>query len=539
MVDQSASTIPDLCALAKSGSIGDRTKLVGLICDLRFCAGRELSADEELLANDILMQLVNDKSCTVRAELAERLSREPDAPKELVLCLALDVIEVARPILKRSQCLWDAELIQIARSRTEEHRLTIAGRRSIPPSVADALVGMGERSVLNALLQNQGASLPKGSVEFFNEQAKLLQLARDRSAAGRKNLVSCVSDLAFSIKRKLTSKESALIGQVLCQLISEVEREVRAALAQKFADQPNAPEDLISLLANDHIDVAQPILLRSKLLKDPELIEIVQLRTMQHRLAVAARKEVSEQVSDALVDAGEPEVVTKLLKNNGARISEGTLDRLVDESERIQSYQKPLLLRKDLKAELATRMYRWVSAALRKHIVSNFDIDPSALDQTLEEALSSLLTKIQIAERDKKDINIRKLLQDPNARKPEFLIALLRSGQVIFFEKLFSELTKLPHEATQKFIYGAGGEAFAIAAKALGMAETHFKTLFMLSRRARTGQKLVNSQHAKRAVSVFRRTPADGAKRVVERWRIDPTYLPFLKHFPLEQFENL
>ena len=209
------------------------------------------------------------------------------------------------------------------------------------------------------------------------------------------------------------------------------------------------------------------------------------------------------------------------------------------ESERIKSYQKPLLLREDLKADLAERMYRWVSAALRTHILNNFDVDPSVLDETLKGALGDLHKQIQMAEREKKEINIRTLLKDPTAHSPEFLITLLREGQVILFERLFADLIELPLEATQKFIYGAGGEAFAIAAKALGMSRDQFKTIFLLSRRARSNNREVNSEEAKRAIGVFQRVPTDAAKNVLERWSIDPGYLAFLKHFPLEQFENL
>ena len=40
----------------------------------------------------------------------------------------LDEIEVARPVLRRSQCFWESELVKIVETRTEEHRLVIAGR---------------------------------------------------------------------------------------------------------------------------------------------------------------------------------------------------------------------------------------------------------------------------------------------------------------------------------------------------------------------------------------------------------------------------
>ncbi len=539
MVGNTATTIAELFSLADSGSVGDRTKLVNLICNLRFAKDRELLPQEHIISNDILKHLVKDESVLVRGELAERLAGEDDAPKELVLCLGLDEIEVARQILRRSQCFWDSELVKIVQTRTEEHRLVIAGRNSVTSAVADALLSKGESAVLSTLLQNKGASLPEGTIEFLNEQTKLLELARNSSAAGRKKLVSCVSDFAITASRKLTEKESGLIGDVLCHLVEDVEKGVRATLAKEFADRSDAPPELTKLLANDEIDVALPILLRSKMLKDPELIEIVQLRTLQHRLAIATREHVSKKTSDALVEAGEPEVAVKLLENKGALFSERGMERLVDESERIRNLQQPLLAREDLPPDLAARMYRWVSAALRKHIVNNFDIDPAKLDDALKGTVDELLAQVQLAAREKKKINVKTLFKYSAATNPEFLVGLLRAGYIPVFERLFADLTKLPLETAQKFIYGPGGEAFAIAAKALAMPEEHFQTIFLLSRRARLDGKTVSAKEMTRALGVFQRVALDSAKHVLKRWHDEPGYLPFLKHFTLEQFDDL
>ena len=539
MVGQTSATIAELFNLADSGSIGDRTKLVNLICNLRFAKDRELLPEEHIIANDILKQLVKDKSTMVRGELAERLAVEDDAPKELILSLGLDEIEVARPVLRSSECFWDSELVKIVQTRTEEHRLVIAGRNSVSSAVADALLTKGDSTVLSTLLQNKGANLPEGTVEFLNEQTKLLELARNSSAAGRKKLVACVSEFAITTSRKLTENESGLIGDVLCHLVEDVEEGVRAMLAKEFADRSDAPPDLIKLLANDEIDIALPILLRSKMLKDPELIEIVQLRTMQHRLAIATREHVSKRVSDALIDAGEPEVGLKLLENKGALLSDRGMERMVAESERIKNFQLPLLAREDLPPELAGRMYRWVSAALRKHIVNNFDIDPAKLDDALKGTVEELLAQVQLAAREKKKINIQKLFKYSAASSPEFLVGLLRAGHIPVFERLFADLTKLPLETAQKFIYGPGGEAFAIAAKALEMSEDHFQTIFLLGRRARLDDKTVRAKEMLRALGVFQHVPVDSAKRVLQRWRDEPSYLPFLKQFSLEQFKNL
>ena len=284
----------------------------------------------------------------------------------------------------------------------------------------------------------------------------------------------------------------------------------------------------------------QPILTGSKLLQDPELIEIVQLRTMQHRLAIAARESVSEDVSDALVESGEASVVGKLLENEGARLSKKAVAFLVEESKRVESYRQPLLSREELSPELAGRMYRWVSAALRKHILENFDVDQQALDASIDDTLDSLMSEIRArARKGNRPVVLAEVLAHANAVSPEFLIELLREGQVSLFEGVFAELTGLSLKAARRFIYQPGGEAFAVACKGARVPKSQFASIFVLSRRARPGDKSVNSGEVPRALSVFDRVPQDVAEAILLRWRYDPEYLSLIKAFPLEQFDTL
>lgn len=100
---------------------------------------------------------------------------------------------------------------------------------------------------------------------------------------------------------------------------------MRRTLAEKLAGWPDAPEDLVLTLANDEIKVAHPILVNSEVLKDPDLIEIVQHRTIEHWAAIAMRPKVSEQVSDALVETKNETVITTLLSKQNAMISNSTM----------------------------------------------------------------------------------------------------------------------------------------------------------------------------------------------------------------------
>ena len=206
---------------------------------------------------------------------------------------------------------------------------------------------------------------------------QLYQLARDKTIAGRKSLVNAVSDLFFDSHELLTDREKALMTDILRQLLHDMEMSVRRELAERLAKTENAPHELVITLANDKIEVAYQILRESELLHDTDLIEIIHHRTLQHQLAIAMRKILNESVTDALVETGQEDVIKTMLENPDAKLSKITMVYLVDQSKRVDSYQNPLLTRSDLEPELVKRMYWWVSAAMRKNIIANFDIDPA------------------------------------------------------------------------------------------------------------------------------------------------------------------
>ncbi|MDJ0949096.1 MAG: DUF2336 domain-containing protein [Alphaproteobacteria bacterium] len=369
---------------------------------------------------------------------------------------------------------------------------------------------------------------------------ELYALAKDKSVSGRSKLVGSVSDLLFDSDREISETERTLMTDILISVVRDVEQAVRSRLAERIAERPDAPHQVVALLANDQIEIARPILERSRLLDDAELIGIIQVRTMQHRLAISARDSISEDVTDALVSKGETTVIERLLQNPGAQLSLRTMEFLVDESRRVEVYRKPLLERRDLSPELAGRMYRWVSAALRTYILQNFDVDQETLDENINAAIDDLMEEVRSRARSgDRPIELKELLEHAQATSPEFLIELLREGQIALFEGLFAELAQLPISTARRLIYEPRGESFAIACKAADLPKSQFGSLFVLSRKARPDDKKVDPEEVPRAMSVFERVTTPAARAILARWRVDPDFLALLRHFPLEQFESI
>ncbi len=243
-------------------------------------------------------------------------------------------------------------------------------------------------SAVQSLARAEQAGARKSGAPRIDD---LLVLARDKSTASRNQLVAALGGLFCDAPVATAEAERDLMAQILRSLIHEVELQVRANLAEQLAKDDNAPPDLIATLANDDIEVAHAILVASNALDDAELIEIIARRTRQHRVAIATRDAVSENVSDALVGSGETDVMVTLIGNDGAAISDGTLAELVEASREQEAFQSPLLNRNELSPRLARQMYWWVSAALRKHIANSFDIDSIELDGKIVSSVQNIL----------------------------------------------------------------------------------------------------------------------------------------------------
>lgn len=369
---------------------------------------------------------------------------------------------------------------------------------------------------------------------------QLLSLARDKSAQGRRRLLDTVTDLFSEDGRVLNERERALMTDILCKLIRDVEMRVRRELSERLALRSDVPHDVIKLLANDEIEVARPILLSSCLLRDIDLVEIVRHRTQQHQLTIAMRREVSEQVSDALVEAGNSDVVKALLDNPNARISEATLEYLVEESRRVDSYQEPLVRRADLSPQLARRMCLWVGAALRSYVLDHFDIDPTELDDLLEEVTATTAEGMAPADgmapaetagepADDAAARLAQRLAGEERLTPEMLVKALRQGEIALFEAMFAQLTGLRRRLVGRLVYEPGGEGLVIACRALQVDKPTFTSIFLLSRKGRPGDQVVDPRELSRVIALYDRVKPEAAQQVLRRWRRNPEYLYALK----------
>jgi len=168
-----------LLALAADRTSAGRGALFRSVAEVLLASGAPLSERERTEAGLILESLLREVEATLRATLAKGLARRNDVPRSLVMALAADEIAVAEPILAGNPLLGDDELIELIRTRSQEHRLVIAARPGIAERVSDALVATGEELVIERLIRNPDAYLSQTAIEYLVAESQRVDRFRE------------------------------------------------------------------------------------------------------------------------------------------------------------------------------------------------------------------------------------------------------------------------------------------------------------------------------------------------------------------------
>ncbi|WP_293904336.1 DUF2336 domain-containing protein [Phenylobacterium sp.] len=170
-----------LLDLAKSRQPADRERLLLAIADL--CdsphAGEAMKTRpiQALLAS-IFMSLVVEAERDIRHRLSQKLAAADWAPNALVNVLALDDIEIARPIIALSPVLRDLDLVRLLVEATIEHQIEVARRPHLSQTIIGAILEQAEPAVLTALAGNHTAELSPADMEELVEASRQIAAMR-------------------------------------------------------------------------------------------------------------------------------------------------------------------------------------------------------------------------------------------------------------------------------------------------------------------------------------------------------------------------
>ncbi len=176
------SVVDEVDAAINIGSPEKRLETVKRVTDLFLLSADKFDSDQIGLFDNVLERLVKTieiraiADISVRMALAEmsmQLASVSQAPPAVVRRLANnDEITIAGPVLKEFARLSEADLIEIAQTKGEQHLLAVSGRWWLKEVVTDALLSRRYPSVSRRIVSNPGARVSAAGFAILVAQAE-------------------------------------------------------------------------------------------------------------------------------------------------------------------------------------------------------------------------------------------------------------------------------------------------------------------------------------------------------------------------------
>ena len=331
---------------------------------------------------------------------------------------------------------------------------------------------------------------------------------------GRARMVASLFDLCQAAPRNRSPQADAALAQAVLPVVRAAERTVRQRLAERLASADWAPHDLVAALTLDEIDVARPLLAHSPILIDTDLLAVLDLPDVDHRVAVARRPSLSPTVADKASTDEEALVLTALASNEHTLLPHTALARLVDAARRTAALRGPLARRRDLDPELALGLYTVVGEALRRHLTERFNLPADRLALAVSGAVDDAGIG-QNAERSDMEQRLVEKLQGAGQLRPGFLIKSLREGRLGLFEAALARLTTLPAPMIAASLHADSPEPLALACAAAGLDRGAFPTVLALVRQETGGSPGDAADSLLRVKTALALSAPDAAERLL------------------------
>ncbi|MGE0828205.1 MAG: DUF2336 domain-containing protein [Hyphomonadaceae bacterium] len=312
--------------------------------------------------------------------------------------------------------------------------------------------------------------------------SKLVELAKVKDSNQRRELLREVTDLFFETSGQRSAVAQGLFDDVLKTVAADMQDGVLVELAERFAGASDAPVGLMRDLANHAFEVAAPVLRRSSALGDEDLIRIVNYQSQSHIKAVAERKHVSENVSDAIVRLGDDHALDALIRNDGAKISRPSMEAAIERARRNKGLHEGVIGRRDMPLDLLNEMYFIVEQRLRAQILQrNASVDPAALDAALAKTRERMRRhSAEMGEDLRKAMAFIRVRKAAGQLDGKMLIALYREKQMARFLCGLAELTDIDVETARQILERKDVDALSMICRASSIERPLFVTIAIL-----------------------------------------------------------
>lgn len=356
---------------------------------------------------------------------------------------------------------------EVAHDGSSRARRKLAGRNDTRPEILYFLAEDEIPAVRQAAAGNP--STPA--------QADLI-LARDSDDGVRSDLAGKIATLVPGLCTKAVGRLEKITAETIGVLARDELPRVRTIMAEALAEVTGAPPPAIikaihKLAADDVIAVAGPVLERSALLSDADILEIIANGPPAGAFsAIARRDSASESLTEHIAEKGDVDAVAALLANKSAQIREETLDRLVERAPPIESWHEPLVRRPKLSSRSALSIAGFVAHSLLEVLCQRKDFDletAGAVAQTVARRLKSEAHEKDKGKKEESESDRAKRLHKEGKLDVEMVTSAVDNGKRAFAIAGLAELAGLTFEAARDLLSARSAKAATALAWKAGL----------------------------------------------------------------------
>jgi uncharacterized protein (DUF2336 family) len=251
----SQSLLDELDEAIASGSSSRRVETLRRITDLFLSNADRIQGRQVDLFGDVFERLIDQIEDQARAELGQRLAPTGNAPISVIRRLAHDdEIAVAGPVLSASPQLTASELVDIAKSKSQDHLLAISRRNELQEEVTDVLVDRGNDQVARSVASNRGARFSttgfSGLLARAQTEEGLAELVAARSELTPEQLRELARKATDAVRRRLMSVSEPQTHAKIKKVLTAIAADIGRSGTTKQRDYAIA-QDLVSSLQHD------------------------------------------------------------------------------------------------------------------------------------------------------------------------------------------------------------------------------------------------------------------------------------------------
>jgi uncharacterized protein (DUF2336 family) len=333
----------------------------------------------------------------------------------------------------------------------------------------------------------------------------------------RIEMLTRITDLFVGGAERFSEEQIGVFDDVMARLVSTIEAKARAILAQRLAPIANAPSGVVHILAfDDDIEVAQPVLQHSERLQDSALLANANSKSQRHLFAISRRRQLSEAVTDILVQRGDREVVYSVARNAGARFSETGFRALVTRAANDDDLATFVGKRTDIPRRHFLLLLEKASATVRERLTAENPRAGAAIKGVVAEVASGIREGTRGASPDFAAAQAA----------VEQLHRLRRLGEAEVFqyarERKFEEtaialsiLCDTPIDVVERALLDPGAEIVLILAKVAELSAATTKAILLL----RSADRGMSAKDLDQALASFNRLQPETARRVLSFFR--------------------